>query len=69
MDAADLRDLWSRNKDRPAWVREHRDALAEYVDTDEPIPDDQLWRVREWLNRYKSTVTKQLNAAVDGEGS
>jgi hypothetical protein len=59
--------LWQRNKDRPAFVREYRDELHEHISTEEEIPDsDSLKAVREWLGRYKGTVTRQLNDDVDG---
>lgn len=66
MDATDLLELWEQNKDRPAVVREYSDDLNEHLNTAEPVPDsDSLWKVRRWLERYKSTVTKQLREAAD----
>lgn len=53
-------DTWQANKDRPAWVRNNRDAIMERVDVDDDIPES-LAAVPEWLDRYKSTVTRQLN--------
>jgi len=64
VDRAELYDLWSRNSDRPAFVREYREAIHEHTDTADPIPDGSLAAVRRWMNRYKSVVTKQLR---DGE--
>lgn len=70
MDQADLYELWQaparrdqQNKDRPAFVREYREALAEHVDTDEalPPPDASIARYSHWLDAYKATVTRQLN--------
>lgn len=68
MDAEALRDAWNENKDRPAWVLEHREELAEYITTDEPIPVDGMYGVRLWLARFKATVTRQLNEAAEGGG-
>lgn len=64
----ELSELWERNgnKDRPAFVREHRDALHAHTDTTDPIPEGSLSEVRLWLNRYKSTVTRQLNDDTAG---
>lgn len=67
MDAAALRQLWHENNDRPAFVREHRDAIHEYTATSEEIPDKSLFEVRQWLTKYKATVSRQLNDAVDDE--
>lgn len=53
-------ETWQANKDRPSWVRNNRDAIMERVETDDPIPES-LAAVGEWLDRYKSTVTAQLN--------
>jgi len=67
MDRAQLKTIWSENNDRPAVVREYRDAIHEYTDTSDPVPDGSLHDVREWLDRYKPVVTKQLRA--DGENT
>jgi hypothetical protein len=61
MDREELRALWDRNKDRPAFVREHREEIHDHTDTSEPIPDGSLAEVRHWLDSYKGTVTRQLN--------
>ena len=66
MDRAELYELWQRNKDRPAFVREYREAIHEHTDTDDPIPDGSLYDVRQWLDAYKGVVTRQLNDADDG---
>jgi hypothetical protein len=60
MDAEELTQQWQRNKDRPAWVRENREAIQEHTDIDEPIPNGALSKVRRWLNDYKGVVTRQL---------
>jgi len=73
MDADELLDLWNQeagrdrqNKDRPAFVRQHRDALMEHTNTDDPIPEDgTAAELREWLGAYKSTVTRQLGAKTN----
>ena len=64
MDAAQLRDDWKQNNHRPAWVREHSDAIHEHTDTSEPIPNGSLHAVRQWLDDYRGVVTRQLNDAV-----
>lgn len=71
MDTSELTDHWHANKDRPAWVRANRDELMDAVNTSEPIPgeDGSIYEVREWLKKYKGTVSGQLNeVAGDGEG-
>ena len=61
MDRAQLYEQWQANKDRPAYVREHRETLEAHIDTTDPIPEDgSLHEIREWLNDYKGTVTRQL---------
>jgi hypothetical protein len=74
MEQSDLHELWQadagqgrQNKDRPAFVLEHADALADHVATDDPVPTKGLKDAREWLESYKATVTAQL-AGVDGDG-
>lgn len=75
MDAEELAQLWQRNKDRPAWVREHREFIHEHTDVDEPIPSGALSKVRRWLNDYKGVVTRQLpdpdaeTPTTDGESA
>lgn len=61
MDAA----TWHANNDRPAFVRENREAIHEAVDVSEDIPDAPLPQVRDWMARYKGTVTKQLEEGED----
>lgn len=61
LSRADLRELWGRNKHRPAFIREHRDAIATHTNLDESPPEsDSLFQMREWLDRYMGTVTRQL---------
>lgn len=66
MDRSELYDLWQANKDRPAWVMEHRDELHEHTNTSDPIPASSIFDVRQWLSSYKPTVTRQLNDDADG---
>lgn len=67
MDREQLYEEWQANNDRPAYVREHRETIEAHTDTSDPIPEDaSLHEIREWLNRYKSTVTRQL-APEEGE--
>jgi len=79
MEQDTLAELWTadagqglQNKDRPAFVREHADALDEHTDTSDPVPDPEgasMAEYRDWLERYKSVVTKQLNGEnTNGEG-
>lgn len=63
MDRMTLRQEWEANNHRPVWVREQRDAIHEHTDTGEDVPNKGPAAVRAWLDRYKSVVTKQLNAA------
>jgi len=65
MDALELAGLWQRNKDRPAFVREHREAIHQHTDTDEEIPNGSLAEVRGWLDDYKGVVTRQLPDPVE----
>jgi len=67
MDREELREVWSENKDRPAFVREHREEIHEYTDTNDPVPDGSLHEVRQWLDRFKSTVTRQLGENAKSE--
>ena len=67
MDASELRELWQRNRDRPMWIRNHREAIHEHTDTSEPIPDASAYQVREWVDRYGSVVTRQLKEAAGDE--
>lgn len=69
MDLGDLRRSWhATGKDRPAWVREHADALREHLTIDEDIPDEgSMYALRDWLERYRGTVTRQLDDAIDAE--
>lgn len=66
MDLSEARALWDANNDRPAVIREYRDELNAHIDTAEEIPDGSLFEVREWLGRFKGTVTRQLNDAAAG---
>lgn len=65
MDPGDLRREWHANKHRPAWLRERRAELHEALTVDEPIPDSgALSELRDWLDRYAPTVTRQLDDRV-----
>lgn len=66
MDEAELYEHWQSNKDRPAWVLEHRDEIHEHTDTDDPVPTSGMFDVRQWLDSYKGVVTRQLTPE-DGE--
>jgi hypothetical protein len=66
MERAELFDLWERNKDRPAFVREYADEIEQHTDTADPVPEGTLFDVRQWLESYKGTVTRQLNDDEDG---
>lgn len=67
MDQPTLREQWKANNHRPVWVREHREEIHEHTDTSDPIPDKGPFHVRQWLERYRSVVTKQLRADDEGE--
>lgn len=66
MDRDELYELWQANKDRPAFVLEHREELADHTDTSDPIPTSSIYEVRQWLKNYSGTVTRQLNDDEDG---
>lgn len=63
LSRAELFELWERNKDRPQFVREYRDAIAEHTSDGVTLPpaDGSTFKYREFLNDYKGTVTRQLN--------
>jgi len=65
MDRHELFEEWQANNDRPAWVRNRREEIHEHTDTSDEIPNGSLFEVRQWLQSYKGTVTRQLN---DDEG-
>lgn len=65
MQRSELYELWELNKDRPAFVREYRDEIHGHTDTSEPIPTGSLHDVRQWLEKYKGTVTRQLDDDSD----
>lgn len=67
MDQAELYDQWQDNKDRPVWVRKHRDSIHDHTTTSDPVPDAGTHAVREWLSKYMGTVTSQLSP--DGESA
>lgn len=66
MDATDLAEHWHANKDRPAWVRENREAIMDHVDTAEPIPEGSIYEVRQWLSDYADDVSERLDELVPG---
>jgi len=51
---------------------EHADALNEHTDTSERVPVSSIYDVRQWMDSYKATVTRQLREAAgetdNGEG-
>jgi len=57
-------DTYEQNKDRPAWVRRHRDELQEL--TGLAIPRS-LPAVADWLDGYQSHLTKRMRAYFDTE--
>ena len=65
MDAEDLLEVWEQHNDRPQFVIEHADALEEHTNTSESIPTDRVYKAREWLDRYRAVVTRQLREAVE----
>ena len=66
MDRQTLREQWKANNHRPVWVREHREAINEHVDTSEPVPEGGTFRLRQWLDKYKGVVTRQLSGEKGG---
>lgn len=69
MDRQELYEEWQNNKHRPIYVREHRDVIHEHTDIDEPIPDGSAAEVRDWLDSYKGTVTRQLGESDTTEAA
>jgi len=67
MDRDEMYELWQRHNDRPAFVREYREELMAHLSVDDPIPEsDSLAQIRDWMNRYAGTVSRQLNDDSDG---
>ena len=68
----ELREIWEaqdgRNKHRPAVVRTHREAFVEHTETSDAVPDTEasLAEFRDWLDRYRGTITRQLNDDTEG---
>lgn len=67
----ELRAAWEgeqghAGKDRIKFVQVHADAIDEHTDIDEPVPPSRDAATADWLDRYKGTVTRQLNDAADG---
>jgi len=67
MEPSTLLEHWQRNKARPTWVKNHRDTLMEYLSVDDPIPTTSNHAVQQWVNRYSSTVSRQLREAAQLE--
>ena len=58
---------WSEHKDRPVWVRNHREELdALTADGADRVPDSPT-AVSAWVDRYDSAVSKRLKPSDDGE--
>jgi hypothetical protein len=70
MERSDLLELHKRNGDRPQFYREHRDEFAEHLsDTTAqklPDPDASTFEWRQFVERHKGTITRQLNDSADG---
>jgi hypothetical protein len=64
MDRDELLTTWEREKDRPAWIMEHADAINEHTDLSERVPVSSIYEVRQWMNSYKAVVTRQLREAA-----
>jgi len=60
MDADEMARLWHYNKDRPTFVRNHRETINELCNTEEPVPDGSVYEVQQWINDYMGVVTRQL---------
>jgi len=50
-------DTWQEHNDRPAWVRRHRDELMDATGLEIP---QSLAALPDWLDDYKSTMTRKL---------
>ena len=70
MDRETLFELWDRHKDRPQFVRAHREEFAEHLSETTaghlPAPDASTFEYRQFLNDYAGVVTRQLNDAAEG---
>jgi hypothetical protein len=70
MDRETLFELWDRNKDRPQFVRAHRDEFAEHLSETTarhlPAPDASTFEYRQFINDYAGVVTRQLNDDAGG---
>lgn len=53
---------WHEHKDRPAWVRRHRDELEAATGLDIP---QNLAELDLWLNRYKAVMTRKIESRGD----
>lgn len=67
MDRSELFDVWQANKYRPAVVRQYREEIHDHTNTSDEIPDGSLFDVRQWLRRYRGTVTRQLSDGENGK--
>lgn len=53
-------NTWSEHKDRPVWVRGHRDELdALTADGADRVPDS-VAAVPGWVDRYESVIARKL---------
>ena len=50
-------DTYEQNKDRPAWVRRHRDKLQELTGLEIPR---SLPAVTDWLDGHQSHLTRRM---------
>lgn len=53
-------EKWQSNKDRPVFVRGHRDELDALTSASADRVPDSVAAVGDWVNRYDSTVSREL---------
>ena len=58
------RETYEQNKDRPAWVRRHRDELQAVTSLEIPR---SLPAVADWLDNHQSLLTTQMRAHFDDQ--
>lgn len=60
-------DQWQAHKDRPVFVRGHREELDALTSEDADRVPDSVAAVPEWVNRYDSVVSGELKPDTEGD--
>jgi hypothetical protein len=58
-------ETWKANKDRPVWVRGHREELDALTGEDADRVPDSVAAVPDWVRRYDAVVSRELNDAAE----